>query len=186
MSGLLVTITGPSGVGKSVVVKDIFSRYPFFGEAVSTTTRLPRKGEVEGVAYHFVDRNEFEFRWRTGKFLERVEYNGNFYGIETTAVQKVHDAGKVALLVVEPHGACQIRERWTGPLLQVFMQTPSEEVLRERMEKRGDTPEQIQSRRTLDAKLMREDGFPWGMVVVNKTIQETSDEIVRKVETLRH
>ena len=182
MSGILVTLTGPSGVGKSVVVKDIFTRYPDrFGEAVSTTTRVPRLGEVDGVAYHFVTRDEFDRRWDAGRFLERVEYNGKLYGIETESIRKVMDQGKNVLLVVEPHGAQQIRERWEGDLLQLFMRPPSEEVLVERMRGRGDSEESIALRRNVDFRLFKEHDFPYDAIFTNRQIHATADAIVQFV-----
>lgn len=183
MAGILVTLTGPSGVGKSVVVKDIFTRYPYsFGEAVSTTTRPPRDGEVDGVAYHFVSRIEFAARWSAGRFLERVEYNGKDYGIEKAAIQKVMDQGKNVLLVVEPHGAQQIRENWEGgPLLQLFMRPPSEEVLRERMEKRGDSPGNIALRLASDFRIFKEHAYPYDAIFTNRQIAATADAIVQYV-----
>ena len=182
MAGILVTLTGPSGVGKSVVVKDIFTRYPDrFGEAVSTTTRSPRVGEVGGVAYHFVSLPEFERRWYDNRFLERVEYNKNAYGIEKAAIREVTDQGKNVLLVVEPHGAEQIRERWEGPLLQLFMRPPSEAVLRERMAGRGDSMDSIDRRREIDRKLFQEHDFPYDAIFTNRQIGTTADAIVQYV-----
>jgi guanylate kinase len=183
MSGVLITISGASGVGKSVVVKDIFTRYPDnFGEAISTTTRVPRNGEVDGTAYHFVSGPEFTRRWNAGKFLEKVEYSGKMYGIEKAAIKVVMDQGKNVLLVVEPHGAQQIRDRWEGgPLLQLFLRPPSTEVLQERMEKRGDSLESISARLNADFRLFREHEFPYDAIFTNRQIKATADAIVQYV-----
>lgn len=182
MSGVLISISGASGVGKSAIVKDIFTHLPTqYSKAVSTTTRSPRAGEVEGIAYHFVSRVEFYARWDAGKFLERVEYNGKLYGIERKAVQDVLDKGLNALLIVEPYGAKQIREKWRGPLLQLFIRPPSEEVLQERMAKRGDSPESIETRRRIDSHLFQEHSFPYDAIFTNRRIGATADAIVQFV-----
>lgn len=186
MERFLVTITGPSGVGKSAVVQDIFRRYDNFAEAVSTTTRAPRVGEVEGVAYHFVTLEEFQARYNAGKFLEYVVFSGNHYGIELTSLEKVHEAGKIPLLVVEPHGAYQIRDRWSYSLLQIYMKEPSEAALRERMANRGDSAAQIERRRLNDIDIFHEDDPIWGRVIVNNVIEETSREIVEELGSLLH
>ncbi len=182
MAGILVTLTAPSGVGKSVVVKDIFTRYADrYGEAVSTTTRAPRAGEVDGVAYHFVSPDEFTSRWSTGRFLERVEYNGKEYGIEKWSIQKVLDQGKNVLLVVEPNGATQIRERWKGPLLQLFLKAPNDEILVDRLVGRGDSPVSIARRLENDPKLFKEHEFPYDAIFTNRVISATADAIVQYV-----
>lgn len=183
MSGILITISGASGVGKSAVVKDIFTRYSDrFQEAVSTTTRLPRTGEVDGVAYHFVSSLTFARRWNNDRFLEKVEYNGKLYGIEKSSIQVIMDKGLNVLLVVEPRGAQQILESWVGgPLLQLFMRPPSEKVLREHMKKRGDSPGNIAIRLESDFRVFKEHAYPYDAIFTNRQIQATADAIVQFV-----
>lgn len=146
----LVTFTGPSGVGKSFVVSEMIRRYPGqFAEAVSTTSRMPRPMEIDGEHYWFTTRPEFEDLRQAGDLLEHVVYNENYYGVEKQEVENKLDNGH-CLIVVEPAGAKQIRERWDGPLVQIYLTAASESVLKERMAMRGDSPDAIEERLTHD------------------------------------
>ena len=180
MAKTLVTFTGPSGCGKSTVVRLLYTKYPdVFSEMVSTTTRAPRALEVEGVAYYFVSQDEFESRSVAGMFLEEVLYNGTRYGIEKREVNRVLMQGCTPLLIVEPHGARQIRERYAGPLIQLFIKPPSEEHLRTWMAGRGDSPETIERRIQLDRSVFNpNDGHPWTKVIENNDLETVCGEIL--------
>jgi guanylate kinase len=165
----LVTITGPSGVGKTTVVQLLYTIAPLsFTELVSTTTRAPRTGEREGVAYYFVDDAEFERRSEDQRFLEEIEYNGTRYGIESSEIEKAHSAGLTPLIVVEPHGARQIRERYAGTLIQLYLNA-NEKRLRRWMLGRGDHQAKVAERIALDRTAITQGDFPWDLVIENDT-----------------
>jgi len=180
----LVTITGPSGVGKTTIVQLLYTIDPWhFTELVSTTTRAPRVGEQEGIAYYFVDNDEFERRSRAGTFLEEVLYNGTRYGIERSEIEKAHSADLTPLIVVEPNGARQIRERYEGRLIQIFLDA-TEHRRRLWMLGRGDTAEDALSRVLNDRIAIVQGDFPWDAVIENNTtlpalVQSTLKEITR-------
>jgi guanylate kinase len=163
----LVTITGPSGVGKTTIVQLLYIIAPFtYTELVSTTTRNPRAGEVEGVAYHFVTVSDFQARSDAELFLEMIEYNGTYYGIEFSEIEKAHSSGLTPLIVVEPHGAQQIRTRYRGRLIQIFL-SANEDDLRRWMLGRGDEPVKAEERIALDRTAITQGDFPWDHVIAN-------------------
>ena len=101
---ILVTFTGPSCSGKTTLLNELMT-HEGFGTIVSHTTRAMRPGEVDGVDYHFVTKQVFD----TIEFIEKIDFNGAFYGVSAGEMSKVQESGKVALLIVEPRGLDQIR-----------------------------------------------------------------------------
>lgn len=104
---LIVTITGPSCAGKSTMEKMLQDRG--FANAVSTTTRMPRDGEVDGKAYHFIDKSQFKRLLEQGAFIEHVQFNDNYYGLSALEVERLFQLGRPVVVVVEPEGQKQIK-----------------------------------------------------------------------------
>jgi len=104
-------ITGPSGVGKGTLIRALVDRIPSLDLAVSATTRAPRPGEQEGVAYHFLARDEFERRVAAGEFVEWAEYSGNRYGTLRSELDRRLEDGVPVVLEIELQGARQVREK---------------------------------------------------------------------------
>jgi len=175
----LVTITGPSGVGKTTVVQLLYTFCPdTFTELVSTTTRKSRAGEVEGVAYHFVSEDHFDNLSLAGHFLEEIKYNGTRYGIELSEIDKAYIAKLTPLIVVEPHGAQQIRDRYEGPLLQLYLDASKGDLFRW-MVGRGDKVEDACKRSELDQTAITIGAFPWDLVIRNdSTIASLCDKVL--------
>src|ERR1700712_3676448 len=122
-----VVITGPSGVGKGTLIRALRDRIPELELSVSATTRDPRPGEIDGVAYHFLDADTFERRIDAGEFVENAEYSGNRYGTLRSELEKRVAEGTPVLLEIEVQGARQVRE--TMPeALQIFIAPPSPET----------------------------------------------------------
>ena len=110
--GLLIVLSGPSGVGKGTVRKAIFeSEDNDFQYSISMTTRKMREGEVEGVDYYFRSKEEFEAMIEAGEMLEYAEYVGNYYGTPLSYVNKTLDEGKDVFLEIEVQGAQQVKEK---------------------------------------------------------------------------
>ena len=115
--GLLIVLSGPSGVGKGTVRKAIFSQEnTSFEYSISMTTRSPREGEVDGVDYFFKSREEFEDLIQQGKLLEYAEFVGNYYGTPVDYVRETLDRGKDVFLEIEVQGARQVREKFPDGL----------------------------------------------------------------------
>ena len=145
--GLLIVLSGPSGVGKGTVRKAIFdSEDNDFQYSISMTTRKMRDGETEGVDYYFRSREEFEELIATGEMLEYAEYVGNYYGTPLSYVQKTLDEGKDVFLEIEVQGAKQVKEKVPDGVF-IFLTPPDLSELRSRIVGRGtDAMEVIDER----------------------------------------
>lgn len=139
-------VSGPSGSGKDSLVSELQSLEPELSYSVSATTRAPRKGEVEGVHYHFISRDEFMRRAAIGGFIETREYAGNMYGTPRRFVEDVLAAGRDLVMKPEVNGAMMIKAAFP-PAVLVFLTVPSEDALRSRLEKRNTESAEAIARR---------------------------------------
>jgi guanylate kinase len=147
-------ITGPSGVGKGTLIRELLQRVPDLELSISATTREPREGEQDGRDYHFLSTEEFERRMRAEDFLEYATYSGNYYGTLRSEVERRLAAGRSVVLEIEVQGARQVRAAMRESV-QVFIAPPEPAVLRERLDARGtDAPEAIDARLEVAAQEM--------------------------------
>lgn len=173
--GTLLVLSGPGGVGKSSVARELRSRGVYW-VSVSATTRAPRDGEIDGVDYFFISENEFDARISREEFLEWAEFAGARYGTPRSAVEKALDDGKSVLLEIEIAGARQVKSKMPEAIL-VFLEPPSWEELVSRLEGRGtDTPERRAQRLALAQEELAA-GKEFDRVLVN-------DEVERVVSSL--
>jgi guanylate kinase len=173
-------ITGPSGVGKGTLIRELLERVPQLELSVSATTRPPREGEERGRHYHFLSPDEFDDRAREGDFLEHATYSGNRYGTLRSEVERRLAAGRSVVLEIEVQGARQVRAAMPEAML-VFIAPPEAAALRERLEGRGlDSAEAIAERlRTAEDELAAQQEFQH--VVVNDEVDRAADELSRIV-----
>lgn len=148
--GMLIVLSGPSGCGKGTMVKEILKRGDC-AVSVSATTRAPREGEIDGVHYHFISKEEFQRRIAENGFLEHAEYCGNFYGTPLKEVEAMRETGKHVILEIEVQGGFQIRARCPEAVL-IFTIPPSFEELRRRLHKRGTESDEVIEQRIQRAK----------------------------------
>jgi len=177
----LVVLSGPSGVGKSSVVRALVERRPDIWLSVSTTTRRPRPGERDGVEYHFVDDATFDRLVADGAFLEHAVFAGNRYGTPSAPVIERLTLGQPVLLEIDLQGARQIRATMPAALL-VFLAPPSwEELVRRLTERRTEDPEVVE-RRLLAARveLAAEDEFD--ATVINSSVEEAVDRLLTLID----
>ena len=169
-------ITGPSGVGKGTLIRSLRERVPELELSVSATTRAPRPGEEDGVAYHFLTDADFQRRVDAGEFVEHATYSGRRYGTLRAELDRRTRDGHPVVLEIEVQGARQVR-RTMPEALQVFIAPPSREALRARLVGRGtDDAEQVAARlRTADAELEAQDEF--AHVVVNDRLDDAVEEL---------
>lgn len=169
-------ITGPSGVGKGTLIRELLTRIPQLELSVSATTRPPRAGERDGRDYHFLSASEFERRVAAGEFVEHAHYSGNRYGTLRSELTHRARAGTPVVLEIEVQGARQVREA-VPDAVQVFIAPPSMDALRERLEgRRTDSPTAVQERlQTAGAEMQARKEF--GHVVVNDRLERASDEL---------
>ncbi|EIN06019.1 guanylate kinase [Punctularia strigosozonata HHB-11173 SS5] len=146
-----LVISGPSGVGKSTLLRRLFTSYPHkFGFSVSHTTRSPRPGEQEGKDYHFVTKDRFKELIGQGAFIEYAEFSGNFYGTSFMAVREVSQGGRRCILDIEAQGVRQIKQTDLNPVY-LFISPPSLAALRSRLTGRGTDDEAAVAKRLATA-----------------------------------
>lgn len=136
--GLLMVLSGPSGVGKSTVIRALLRRRPDILFSVSVTTRAPRPGETDGEDYRFITQNEFDALLGQDALLEHAGYVNKSYGTPAKPVDAALESGRDVLLDIEPQGAFQIKDKRPGAIL-VFLAAPSLGELENRLRNRGDT-----------------------------------------------
>jgi guanylate kinase len=180
MSTPILVITGPSGVGKGTLIKELLERVPGLQLAVSATTRQPREGEVNGRDYHFLSGEDFDRRVAAGEFVEHAEYAGNRYG---TLRSELARPARGIVLEIDVQGARQVRE--TLPeATRIFIEPPSFEDLARRLARRGaDSPDQIERR--LEAareELAARDRFDHR--IVNDDLERAAGELTDLVATM--
>jgi guanylate kinase len=169
-------ITGPSGVGKGTLIRELLQRVPDLELSISATTREPREGEANGRDYHFLSREEFDARVEREDFLEFATYSDNRYGTLRTEVERRLAKGHSVVLEIEVQGARQVRAAMRESI-QVFIAPPAPAVLRERLNARGtDAPEAIDARLEVAAQEMAaQDEFAYR--VVNDDLQRAAAEL---------
>ncbi|MDO5038151.1 guanylate kinase [Clostridium sp.] len=144
--GVLLVISGPSGAGKGTICKALLEKHKEIYLSVSATTREPRNGEVEGVNYFFLKKEDFLQKVEEGDFLEHAEVYGNYYGTPKSSVQKMIDEGRDVILEIDIQGALKVKENCEEGIF-IFILPPSMEELKQRIIKRGsETPESLMRR----------------------------------------
>ncbi|MGM0879440.1 MAG: guanylate kinase [Bacillota bacterium] len=134
--GLLIVLSGPSGVGKGTVCSVLRNKMPELIYSVSATTRLPRQGEVEGVNYFFKSKEQFQDMIARDALLEHAEYVGNYYGTPRDFVERTLASGKDVILEIEVQGALKVKQKFPDGIF-VFLLPPSLDELKQRITGRG-------------------------------------------------
>ncbi len=170
-SSILVVISGPSGVGKTTIIKAVLSTRDDLIFSVSCTTRPRRPGEVHGKDYFFITEQEFMVMVERGEFLEWAEVHGHLYGTPRKFVEKAFSEGKSVLLDIDVQGALKVMETFKDGVF-IFVAPPSLKDLEKRLRKRGTESEDVIKRRLEDAKweLEKIDSFEY--LIINKDLDE--------------
>ena len=147
-STLPIVLSGPSGTGKSTLLKKLFAEFPNkFGFSVSSTTRKPREGEVNHKDYNFVTVDEFKRMIANKEFVEWAQFSGNYYGTTIKSVNEVKESGRMCILDIDMQGVKLIKQIPDFKCKFVFIAPPSIESLRERLTGRGTETEESLSKR---------------------------------------
>ena len=175
--GKTFIISGPSGVGKSTVLKELFEDRDDLYFSVSATTRTPRPGEVDGVHYHFTDVDEFRKMISEDAFLEYAEYVGNFYGTPKRFVDEAMEQGKDVILDIEVQGALQVKKIYPEGVL-IFMVPPNLEELGNRLTKRGTEDKETINKRLRRALEEMELVEEYDYLVINDTVEQATEDML--------
>lgn len=176
--GLLIVISGPSGVGKGTVRKALFEmKNHNLTYSVSMTTRKMREGEVDGKDYYFVTKDEFLKQIDNGNFLEYAEFVGNYYGTPLDKVNQKLDEGKEVVLEIEVEGALQVKKK-VPDCVMIFLVPPSKEELYNRLKNRGTEAEEIIQKRIEKANREFKVAPKYDYIVVNDEVNNAADRIM--------
>lgn len=181
-SARLLILTGKTASGKDTVMAKLLLRLPDFKKVITTTSRIPRSGEKEGIDYHFISASDFKKKIEAGDFIEYVEYGGNLYGTEKSQITENLDQNFIWR--IDPSRAGQIRKLIPLKRVLVIYLTVDDDVVLERLKKRGLTKEEIAKRMQEDAKFWQEFRANYDFVVKNVPgkLDETVDMVVNLIE----
>lgn len=174
--GKTFIISGPSGVGKSTVLKSLFEGRDDLYFSVSATTREPRQGEEDGVHYHFISVERFQEMIESDAFLEYAEYVGNFYGTPKKFVDKAMELGKDVILDIEVQGAIQVCNK-RPDTVRIFIAPPSWDELERRLKSRGTDSEEKIQKRLVRAKAELQTADVYDYFVINDSVEQAVREI---------
>ncbi len=178
----LIILTGPSGVGKGTVVKEILDKNRNIWLSVSATTRNPREGELEGINYFFLSIEKFKDMINKKEFLEWAIFAGNYYGTLLSTVNERIEKGFSVLLEIEVEGAKQIKDKFPDAL-SIFLLPPNIEELERRIRSRGTEKEDAISARLRRANYEIASSEDFDYVVTNYDVDETVKNILRIVNS---
>ncbi|MXX93215.1 MAG: guanylate kinase [Chloroflexi bacterium] len=184
---LVVVISGPSGVGKDVLIEGMAGRGLDYHFTVTATTRAPRPGEEEGINHHFLSVDEFERAIRDDELLEWARVYGNYYGVPKQQVRDALSQGKHVIIRVDLQGALRIKEL-APEALMIFIHPPNMEVLRERLERRGVNSEADIATRLDSAATEIEQSVAFDRQVVNREgkLESAVEEVIEIVYKESH
>jgi guanylate kinase len=180
----IILITAPSGSGKTSIVKSLMTKFPQLAFSVSATTRKPRDNEKEGEDYYFISENDFQEKIHHKEFLEwEMVYEGKYYGTLKSEIERIWSLQKVPILDIDVQGAIHIQQQYPVNTIAVFIQAPSADELRKRLQGRGsETEESLQARINKSSYEMTFKKH-FENVVINKDFETACDEAQKIVST---
>ena len=184
MTGHLYIVAAPSGAGKTTLVRMLLENDPGIRLSISTTTRQPRPGEVDGREYFFVDVPSFLERVNQSEFLEWAEVHGNYYGTSKRWIEAEMQAGRDVLLEIDWQGAQQVRKSFQDAI-GIFILPPSMEALKERLSGRGTDSAETIARRIAAAQDEMRHADEFDYVIINDDLQQALENLTSVVGASR-
>lgn len=176
--GAILIISGPSGCGKSTLLKEVYKDIDDYYFSISTTTRAPRIGEVNGIDYFFVTKEEFEKDINNGDFLEYAKVHDNYYGTSLKPIKKALDESKLVIFDIDVQGHEIVRSKLDAITTSVFITTPSLEVLETRLNSRNTDSTEIIEKRIKNAKGEVEYFQDYDYLIINDDLQIAAKQLV--------
>ena len=176
--GAILILSGPSGCGKSTLLKEVYKDISDYYFSISTTTRAPRVGEVNGVDYFFVTKEEFEKDIENDNFLEYAKVHDNYYGTSLTPINKALEEGKLVIFDIDVQGHEIVRNKLDSIVTSVFITTPSLKVLEERLNARNTDSSDIIEKRIKNAKGEVEFFQDYDYLIINDNLEVAAKELV--------
>ena len=188
MSGAILVLSGPSGAGKSTIIEYSSKNIGEYYFSISTTTRVPREGEIDGVDYYFVSRLEFEEGIKSGDFLEYATVHGNYYGTSLKPVEEALSKGKLVIFDIDIQGHRLIRAKIGNFVTSAFITPPTLSLLEERLYARATDKDDIIKGRIENAKEEIKAIGEFDFVIINDTIDRASSEFttIANASRLKH
>lgn len=185
--GLIISVSGPSGVGKGTVLAKVKEIFPEAGQSISVTTRNPRGDEKDGVEYYFRSKEEFKELLSNGEIIEYDTYVGNYYGTPAAPLKEMSSSGRDVLLDLTIEGSVALKRYFGEDAITVFLLPPSFKVLEDRLRGRGTEDEETIGKRMEQARneVLRASEFDY--IVTNDDLEAATDRIasIIKAEKLK-
>jgi guanylate kinase len=176
--GAILIISGPSGCGKSTLLKEVYKDIDNYYFSISTTTRAPRVGEIDGVDYFFVTKEEFEKDIENDDFLEYAKVHDNYYGTSLKPINKALEEGKLVIFDIDVQGHEIVRNKIDSLVTSVFITTPSLKVLEDRLNTRNTDSLEVIEKRIKNAKIEVEHFQDYDYLIINDNLQTAAKELV--------
>jgi guanylate kinase len=178
----IIILTAPSGSGKTSITRHLLKTFPELSFSISAATRNPRGSEKNGVDYYFMPEAEFKQKIQEDAFAEwEMVYEGKYYGTLKQELRRIWDLGKVPVLDIDVKGAIHVQQQYPGKVLSLFIQPPSVEELKKRLESRGtETPESLNAR-VSKASYELSFSHSFSHVIVNDVLEKACEEAEKLV-----
>lgn len=186
MKGNILVISGPSGSGKSSLLKQLLAVSEDAYFSISTTTRPIREGEKEGVNYHYIAKDVFEQEIDEGAFLEWAKVHDNYYGTSLKPILKALREGKIVIFDIDVQGHKIVREKFDSLTTSVFITTPDQTELQRRLRERGTDEPSVVERRINNAVSEMTCMHDYDYLLINEDLEKTLNELVCIAQASRH